>query len=399
MATAGLVLAAGAGRRMGRPKAEVWVGGRRLVDRQVDLLRAAGCSPVLVVLGAAVVDVPDATTVLHPGWAGGMGSSLAAGLSALADGDPDESSVTAVVVVLVDQPRLRPEAVELTAGAVAGGARAARATYGGVPGHPVVLARRVWAEVATAAVGDAGARGWLADHAEEVVLVACDGLGDDRDVDTPADVEVWQGDGMVEVVIRRGVPADLPGVIDVYEAVAAEGLWIGGELPVEWTEERIEGWREQLSDDDETGATFVAIVADRVIGWIGLQRTRAGHADFGMAVVSGLRGAGVGGRLLDVAIDWAREVGAAKVTLQAWPHNTAAIRLYLSRGFVIEGRFRRHWPRRNGQRWDTLLMSLLLDHDSPGSGLPDSPLLADTPGAAWPVVKHEDEGPVQPRKP
>lgn len=181
---------------------------------------------------------------------------------------------------------------------------------------------------------------------------------------------------MVGAVIRRGVPDDLQQVIDVYEAVAAEGLWIGGELPVDWTQERIAGWADQLSDDDTTGATFVAEVHDRVIGWIGLQRSRVGTVDFGMAVLSGLRGAGVGGGLLDTAIEWARQIGVAKITLQAWPHNTAAIGLYLSRGFVIEGRLRRHWPRRSGERWDTLLMGLLLDDDSPGSSLPDSPLLA-----------------------
>ena len=188
---------------------------------------------------------------------------------------------------------------------------------------------------------------------------------------------VWHCVDMVDALIRRGVPDDLQQVIDVYEAVAAEGLWIGGELPVDWTQERIAGWAAQLSDDDATGATFVAEVGDRVIGWIGLQRSRVAVVDFGMAVLSGLRGAGVGGGLLDTAIEWARGIGAAKITLQAWPHNTAAIGLYRSRGFVVEGRLRRHWPRRNGQRWDTVLMGLLLDHSSPGSDLPDSPLLAD----------------------
>jgi nicotine blue oxidoreductase len=184
---AGLVLAAGAGRRLGTPKATVELAGRRLVDRQVAVLRAAGCHPVVVVLGATVVDVPGAEVVVNREWAAGMGTSLAAGLRRLATAAP---AVVAVAVVLVDQPRLGADAVRRTGeGLVASGAPAARASYGGVPGHPVVLARRVWAEVAGSTHGDAGARGWLAEHAGDVLVVPCDGLGDDGDLDTAADLD------------------------------------------------------------------------------------------------------------------------------------------------------------------------------------------------------------------
>src|SRR5918999_150312 len=50
---AGLLLAAGEGRRFGRPKALVEFAGERLVDRGVRTLREAGCGPVVVVMGAA----------------------------------------------------------------------------------------------------------------------------------------------------------------------------------------------------------------------------------------------------------------------------------------------------------------------------------------------------------
>ncbi len=177
MRVAGVVLAAGAGRRMGQPKAGVLLGGQRLVDRQVALLRRAGCDVVVVVLGAAVLDVPDAEVVVNQRWAEGMGSSLGVGLGAVGD-------VDAAVVVLVDQPRLDPAAVTRTVAAVAAGAVAARATYGARPGHPVVFARTVWAEASRSATGDVGAKEWLADNAAQVALVPCDGLGDDGDVDT-----------------------------------------------------------------------------------------------------------------------------------------------------------------------------------------------------------------------
>lgn len=190
---AGLVLAAGAGRRLGTPKATVELAGRRLVDRQVSMLHAAGCDPVVAVLGAVVVDVPDALVIVNPDWAAGMGTSLALGLRRLAVVAPGSP---AVAVVLVDQPRLSAEAVRRTGEAVRSStAPAARASYGGLPGHPVVLARRVWAEVAGSAAGDAGARGWLAEHSPQVLLVPCDGLGDDGDLDTAHDLDRARREG------------------------------------------------------------------------------------------------------------------------------------------------------------------------------------------------------------
>jgi CTP:molybdopterin cytidylyltransferase MocA len=179
------VLAAGGGRRYGGPKALVRFRGRLLAERAADLLRAGGCDPVLVVLGAAAeevlaaADLRDVTVVRNPDWAEGMGSSLRAGLAALPAGAP------AVVVTLVDMPGLGPEAVRRL---VAAGGDAAQATYGGRRGHPVRLGRAVLAEVAAAATGDRGAGPWLAGHLERVRLVPCDGTGDPRDVDMPDDL-------------------------------------------------------------------------------------------------------------------------------------------------------------------------------------------------------------------
>lgn len=125
-AAAGLVLAAGEGRRFGGPKAVVRVGGERLVDRAVRLLADGGCVPVLVVDGAVRLTVRRARVVHNPDWGTGMGSSLRAGLRALRD-----EPAGAVVVVLVDQPWLGPGAVHRLRAARAGGAFVAVATYGG----------------------------------------------------------------------------------------------------------------------------------------------------------------------------------------------------------------------------------------------------------------------------
>lgn len=178
MTTAGLVLAAGAGRRYGQPKAPVIIDGERLVDRAVRVLRDGGCDPIVVVLGAWWGDVPGARAVENPSWAEGMGSSLRAGLKALAEEGADE-----VVVTLVDLPGLTAEAV---ARVVAVPATVAVATYAGERGHPVKFARQHWAAIAEAAVGDAGARSFLKGRTD-VTLVEVGDVADGIDLDEPAE--------------------------------------------------------------------------------------------------------------------------------------------------------------------------------------------------------------------
>jgi CTP:molybdopterin cytidylyltransferase MocA len=178
---AGLVLAAGEGSRFGGPKALVELGGERLVDRAVRLVRAGGCDPVVVVAGAAPLAIPDAIIVDNPDWRTGMGSSLRAGLAAL----PNE--VDAAVVVLVDTPWVGLDAVRLLIAVHGRGAGLAVATYAGERGHPVLVGREHWAAVTESAIGDVGARGYLADH-PDVVEVDCTGTGDPRDVDHPSEL-------------------------------------------------------------------------------------------------------------------------------------------------------------------------------------------------------------------
>lgn len=184
---AGLLLAAGAGRRYGMPKALVTVDGRLLVERGLATLREAGCDPVVVVLGAAAPQVRDAaslsgaTVVDNPDWDTGMGSSLRAGLSTVDD-------AVAVVVLLVDTPGVTPAAVRRVAthAADAGPAALAIATYHGEPGHPVLLGRDHWAGVAALATGDVGARRYLAAHPDQVTRVPCEDVADGTDLDRPS---------------------------------------------------------------------------------------------------------------------------------------------------------------------------------------------------------------------
>ena len=187
---AGLVLAAGAGKRFGGPKALVRLEGELLVDRAIRVAREAGCDPVVVVLGAAASDVvhqaalDGAVVVVNDDHATGMGSSLRCGLSALTD-----LRAAAVAILLVDQPSVTAETLRRLFVAWRDGARAAVASYGGEHRNPVVLDASTWPDVSQLAVGDVGARAWLRTHADDVVAVACDDLGSDDDIDTVADVE------------------------------------------------------------------------------------------------------------------------------------------------------------------------------------------------------------------
>jgi CTP:molybdopterin cytidylyltransferase MocA len=186
--TAGLVLAAGAGRRLGRPKALVELDGELLVDRAVRVLADGGCEAVVVVLGAQAADVAAAATldgaivVVNDGWTDGMGSSLRCGLTVVAD-----AGATDAVVLLVDQPYVGAAHVRRLLDH-RGERPAVVASYGGEPRNPALLAASTWPAVCELAVGEVGARGWMRAHPDQVLAVACDDLGGDVDIDTAEDL-------------------------------------------------------------------------------------------------------------------------------------------------------------------------------------------------------------------
>lgn len=179
-----MLLAAGEGRRLGRPKALVEIGGTTLASRGVELLRAGGTDPVFMVTGAVDLQLPGVQTVRNPDWAAGMGSSLRAGLAALAD----HADSAAVVVALVDQPLIGAAAVTRLIDSYRQGAELVAASYGGKRRNPVLFARRYWADVAAAAEADLGARGFLQAHRELITLVECGDVGRPDDLDTAEDL-------------------------------------------------------------------------------------------------------------------------------------------------------------------------------------------------------------------
>ncbi|MEU7086577.1 nucleotidyltransferase family protein [Streptomyces achromogenes] len=187
---AGLLLAAGGGRRLGgRPKALLTHRGRPLVEHAVGVLRAAGCGRIHVVLGAAADEVraraelDGCVLVDNPEWAEGMGSSLRAGLASLAG-----TGARAALAALVDQPGIGPAAVARVLDAYRDERSLVSAAYDGVRGHPVLFGAAHWAGIAEAATGDRGARTYLQAHRARLRLVECGDVAEPYDIDTEADL-------------------------------------------------------------------------------------------------------------------------------------------------------------------------------------------------------------------
>lgn len=187
---AALLLAAGGGRRLGgRPKALLTHRGRPLVEHAAGVLRAGGVEQVHVVIGAQAATVreraalPGCVLVDNPHWPDGMGSSLRAGLASLAD-----TAARTVLVSLVDQPGISPEAVARVLAARTDDSSLVAATYTGVRGHPVLFGSEHWPAISATATGDQGARAYLKTHQTDLTLVECADVANPHDIDTKTDL-------------------------------------------------------------------------------------------------------------------------------------------------------------------------------------------------------------------
>jgi molybdenum cofactor cytidylyltransferase len=174
---AGVLLAAGAGTRYGKPK--VLVDG--WLSTAVTALADGGCARVILVLGAAVVPAPPHVIgVTAPDWHTGLSASVRAGLA-----EADSIGADYAVLHVIDTPDVGPAVVgRVIKRALASRTGLARAYFGDQPGHPVVIARRHWPDVIGALSGDQGAGAYLRARSD-VEIVDCTDLASGRDHDEP----------------------------------------------------------------------------------------------------------------------------------------------------------------------------------------------------------------------
>jgi CTP:molybdopterin cytidylyltransferase MocA len=173
----GVLLAAGAGQRYGKPK--VLVDG--WLETAVAALHGGGCDDVILVLGAAEVSAPPGVTAITaPDWQQGLSASVRAGLI-----QADQMHGDYAVLHVIDTPDVDAAVVARVIGrALASGSGLARAYFGYRPGHPVVIARKHWPGVLAAISGDQGAAVYLRET-PGVEVVDCADLASGRDIDEP----------------------------------------------------------------------------------------------------------------------------------------------------------------------------------------------------------------------
>jgi molybdenum cofactor cytidylyltransferase len=187
---AGLILAAGASRRMGRPKSLLPIGRDCFASRLVLTFARAGIDRIVVV-GAAEAGVIRsmlhdaglaADVVVNPRPDDGQLSSLRIGLAALAPHEPGAIAVSPVDVPLVAADTVRA----LVRAWRESHAPVVRPVHGGRHGHPVIFDRSVFGELERADLA-VGAKAVVRAHATEAVDVAVDDEGAFLDIDTPED--------------------------------------------------------------------------------------------------------------------------------------------------------------------------------------------------------------------
>jgi molybdenum cofactor cytidylyltransferase len=185
---AGIVLAAGESRRMGRPKQLLPFGERTILERVVDTLLSAGVGEVIVVLGhladrvRAVLGNRPVKAVVNELYRQGMLSSVKCGVRAI------RAEHNAVLFALGDQPHIESAVVsEVIQAYRAGEAGIVIPRYGGKKGHPIIMNLRRYREVILNLPEHVGLNALMQEHADDVRLIDVATEDIIRDIDEPGD--------------------------------------------------------------------------------------------------------------------------------------------------------------------------------------------------------------------
>jgi molybdenum cofactor cytidylyltransferase len=185
---AAIILAAGAGSRMGRTKQLLRAGGQSLVRRAATAAIEAGCKPVIVVTGsnsdAIAAEIADLSVqpALNANWSAGIGSSIRSGLAAALAEAP---SISAVLLMLCDQPHLDAKILrDVMLAFSASNKPMAACYYSGAPGSPCCFANSMFDQLSRLPNTD-GAKKLLLANPQTVTNIPWP--QGEEDLDTPAD--------------------------------------------------------------------------------------------------------------------------------------------------------------------------------------------------------------------
>lgn len=230
-----VILAAGMSSRMGEAKQLLRLGENTLLGQVLENVRSSGVKDIVLVLGHEAekirerISIENLSVVINESYQQGMGTSLRAGLAALPAG------VDAALIVLADQPFIRPKTLALLMDQYRrSSAQIVIPTYKGFRGNPVLLDRSVFSEV-MALTGDIGCRAIFGNHLEGIVKQPVEDIGILLDLDSKEDLEIMRDfrtgsvseKVLIETANRGG--REIPGTTD---SAPGRELVIVGREPV-----------------------------------------------------------------------------------------------------------------------------------------------------------------------
>lgn len=188
---AGLLLAAGASRRMGQAKQLLRIGKKTLIEHTLEAALESDLDRVILVLGHRAAEMRDVArpyfrygklrVIENRHYRKGISSSIIAGLEAV------HKEYDHVMIILADMPQIHSDVINcLLRGYLASGKTLGAIRFSGRRSHPVILGR-TWYGTLRELRGDVGARGLFEASRADVCLVDAPPSYDDRDIDTPED--------------------------------------------------------------------------------------------------------------------------------------------------------------------------------------------------------------------